>query len=245
MGAWVAVAGAVLLAAVNDPSAVAKELDVVFSQRTSSGSVDALDKATNEAVRSAPDSYDVLWRAARNKFWMADSSPEADKKRKYGKEGWDLAERAIAVDGSKAEGHYYAAINLGAYGEGVGVWQALRQGIEGKFTQRIDKALEIDKHAERSGPLVAKARYFHSMPWPKRDLGRAARLYKQATGKHPENLRAWYYLAQTQLKAGDPEDANETMKKVTSGSVDYDPAEGKRIQSWAKRTQAEINRELE
>ena len=216
----------------------------MFQQRSSDGSVDALDKATNDAVKSAPDSYDVLWRAARNKFWMADSSPEADKKRKYGKEGWDLAERAIAIEGNKPEGYYYAAINIGAYGEGVGVWQALRQGVEGKFIARIDKAIELDKHAEMSGPLVAKARYYHSMPWPKRDLGRAEKLYKQATAKNPENLRAWYYLAQTQLKAGDAKAANETMKKVSAGSVDYDPAEGKRIQGWAKRTQDEINKEL-
>lgn len=246
MGAWAAVVGAVVLQAVsNDPSGVAKELDAVFMQRTADGSVDRLDKATAKAVQEAPDSYDVLWRAARNKFWMADSSPEADKKRKYGKEGWDLAERAIAIDSSKAEGHYYAAINIGAYGEGIGVWQALRQGVEGKFLQRIDKALEINKHAERSGPLVAKGRYFHSMPWPKRDLGRAVKLYKQAVEKNPENLRAWYYLAQTQLKAGDAEDANKTMKQVYERGVDYDPAEGTRIKSWAKRTQDEINKELE
>lgn len=247
MGFSVAAAAiAVTLSAVaNDPSVVAKELDATFMRRTHDGSVQELDKATEAAVQQAPDSYDVLWRAARNKFWMADSSPEADKKRKYGKEGWDFAERAIAIDGSKAEGYYYAAINIAAYGEGVGVWQALRQGVEGKFTQRIDKAMELNAHAERSGPLVAKGRYFHSMPWPKRDLGRAKKLYKKAVERNPENLRAWYYLAQTQLKDGEAKEANETMKKVMGGAIDYDPAEGKRIQSWAKRTQDAITAELD
>lgn len=238
------VAAAFVASVSADPGAVAKSLDLAFAHRGEENGLEKLDAATDAAVKQAPDDYDVLWRAARNKFWGADSNPTADAKRKYGKQGWDLAERAIELDSNRAEAYYYSAINLAAYAEGVGLWKALTQGLEGKFLDRLDRAIKINSAVERSGPLLAKGRYFHQMPWPKRDLGRAKKLYLKAVEQNPENLRAWYYLAQTQLKDGDAEDANKSMKQVWDRGVEYDPAEGNRIKSWGKRTQDAIDEEL-
>ncbi|MFL5321797.1 MAG: tetratricopeptide repeat protein [Myxococcaceae bacterium] len=238
------VAAAVVASVSVDPGSVAARLDEAFAHRGEEGGLEKLEAATRDALKSAPDDYEVLWRAARSMFWAADSNPTQDSKRKYGKEGWDLAERAIGLNGDRPEAYYYAAINIGAYGEGVGIWKALTGGLESKFLDRIDKAIHIDASTQMSGPLLAKARYYHQMPWPKRDLGRAEKLYKQAVENNPENLRAWYYLAQTQLKAGNAKDANDSMKQVWQRGVSYDPAEGNRIKSWGKRTQDAINEEL-
>jgi hypothetical protein len=57
-------------------------------------------------------------------------------------------------------------------------------------------------------------------------------------------LRAWLYLAETLLADGEEKQAHEAILKVSQGSVGYDPAEGQRIQQWAKKVQADIEEEL-
>src|SRR4051794_30296022 len=131
------VAAAVVASVSADPGTAAKQLDEAFARRGQEGGLEKLEAATADAVKAAPEDYDVLWRASRSKFWQADSNPAADSKRKYGKEGWDLAERAIALNGERPEAYYYAAINIGAYGEGVGIWKAITNGLESKFLDRI------------------------------------------------------------------------------------------------------------
>jgi hypothetical protein len=58
-------------------------------------------------------------------------------------------------------------------------------------------------------------------------------------------LRGWLYLAETLLADGEEKQAHEAILKVTRGSVAYDPAEGQRVQGWAKKVQADIEKELQ
>ena len=54
-----------------------------------------------------------------------------------GKDGWDLAERAIVVNPNDVAGYYWAAFCMGNYALGLGVVKALSQGMEAKFRERL------------------------------------------------------------------------------------------------------------
>ncbi len=133
---------------------------------------------------------------------------------------------------------------MGAYSEAVGILTAIGEGLESKYNERLDAALKMDPSYERGGPLLAKGRYYYELPWPKRDLKKSASFYQKVLTKHPEQLRAWLYLAETLLADGEERQAHEAILKVFQGSVDYDPAEGHRVQGWAKRVQTAIEKEL-
>jgi tetratricopeptide (TPR) repeat protein len=219
--------------------------DALFARRGDAAAVKQLDEALTQALKASPEDYEVLWRMARLRHWQADGAAADPKaKKNLGKQAWELGDKARKLAPERIEGQYFAALGIGDYSQAVGILTALGEGLEGKFNERLDAALKIDPMYDRGGPLMAKGRYHYELPWPKRDLKKSASLFQKALAKHPEQLRAWLYLAETLLANGEEKQAHEAILKVSQGSVGYDPAEGQRVQGWAKKVQAAIEEEL-
>ena len=242
----VLVGGALLapLLASADASETASRLDALHAQRQDAERLKELEALTADAVKSYPNDGEILWRAARLKYWQCDGANDDEARRAFGKEAWDYGERAVQAAPQAVAAHYYAAIGLGCYAQAVGILQAIAQGLEGRFNQRVDQALKMDASYEHAGPLIAKGRYYFELPWPRRDLRRSAEMLEKAVSLQPASLRAYFYLAETQLRDGAPKKARETLSRVFEGGVGYDVAEGRRIKAWAPRLKAEIDKEL-
>jgi tetratricopeptide (TPR) repeat protein len=223
---------------------VLAELDALFARRSDAAAFKELDAALKKAQEASPDDYELVWRVARSRQWEADGAKDERLKKAVGKQAWDYGERAVKLNPERVEGHYYAAAGIGAYSQAVGIMKALGEGLEGKFNERLDKAIQLDPGFEWGAPLLAKGRYYFELPWPKRDLAKSASLYEKALAKFPGNLRAHLFLAETLLKDGKAEKAREAIQKVKQGSTAYDPAEGRRVQELAKKVEAEIEEEL-
>lgn len=236
-----------LLVALPALAATPEELsawDALYARRGDAAAFKQLDEALTKAVQATPEDYEVLWRAARARNWQADGATDSKAKKNLGKQTWELGDRARKAAPDRVEGNYFAAVGIGAYSQAVGILTALGEGLESKYNERLDAALKIDPMFERGGPLLAKGRYYYELPWPKRNLDKSATLFQKALAKHPEALRGWLYLAETQLADGEAKKAQESILKVTQGSVSYDPAEGQRVQGWSKPVQAKIEEEL-
>ena len=67
-----------------------------------------------------------------------------DQRSRWGKDGWDLAERAIAVNPNDVAGYYWAALCMGNYAMGLGALKALSQGMEAKFRDRLARAQALN-----------------------------------------------------------------------------------------------------
>ncbi|HYO56075.1 hypothetical protein [Archangium sp.] len=218
--------------------------DALYARRQDAAAVKQLDEALKKALEATPEDYEVLWRAARVRNWQADGATDTKVKKALGKQTWELGDRARKVAPDRVEGQYFAALGIGAYSQAVGILAALGEGLEGKYNERLDAALKLDPMYERGGPLLAKGRYYYELPWPKRDLKKSASLFQKAIEKHPEQLRAWLYLSETLLADGEEKKAHEAILSVAQGGVGYDPAEGQRIQGWARKVQTTIEKEL-
>ncbi|MCE9667229.1 hypothetical protein LY474_05315 [Myxococcus stipitatus] len=227
-----------------DPEVLAR-LDALHARRADVAAVKELEAALKQALAATPDDFELVWRQARLLQWQADGAVSNDKLKKVlGRQTWDAAEKAVKLAPERVEGHYFAATGIGAYSQAVGVMKALGEGLEGKFNERIDAALRIDPDFSMGAPLLVKGRYFYELPWPKRDLKKSAEYYEKVIKKHPQMLRARYFLAETLLKDDKAKQAHEAIQQVKQGSVAYDPAEGQRVQEWAKKVQADIEEEL-
>lgn len=220
-------------------------LDALYARRHEPAAAKQQEEALEKAVKASPEDYEVLWRAGRWLQWRADGATDAKVKKSLGKQIWELGDRARKLAPERVEGHYFAALGIGSYSQAVGILTALGEGLEGKYNERLDAALKLDPLFERGGPLLAKGRYYYELPWPKRDLKKSASYFQKALAKYPEQQRAWLYLAETLLAEGEEKKAHEAILKVGQGSVAYDPAEGQRVQGWAKKVQAAIEKELQ
>lgn len=223
---------------------VTTKLDELWKTRDDAATIKAADEAITEGLKAFPDDFELLWRASRAKWWVADGATDTKLQRQVAKEGWTLAERAVKAKADGMQGHYYVALNIGAYSQAVGILKALGEGLEGKFNDELDKARKADPSYDRYGPANAKGRYWWELPWPKRDLEKSRAEIKAVIEKHPEHLRAWLYLAETELKDGKAKEAKTCVDKVLNGPDAYDPPEARRVKKWGKVVSAEVEKEL-
>ncbi|HEY2731524.1 MAG TPA: tetratricopeptide repeat protein [Polyangia bacterium] len=187
-----------------------------------------------EALARAPQDYGVLWRAARFSFWLADDPGQSsDERSRVGKEGWDLAERAVTSNPNRVEGQYWAAVCMGDYALGLGVVKALAKGMEGKFRERLGRAEQLDRRYEQGAIDTAWGRFFDKLPWPKRDRDQAERHFKRALEVNPLSLRARVYLASTYLDEDRAAEAKRLLDEVAAAPAAgrYDPPEERRARA--------------
>ena len=234
---------AALPAQAADP-ALLSQLDALFAKRNDAESVKALEAGLKDALAAAPEDFELVWRKARILQWQADGATEKKLKMVLGKQTWEAGDKAAKLQPARVEGFYYAACGIGSYSQAVGIMKALGDGLEGKFNERLDTALKLDPGYDYGGPWLVKGRYYYELPWPKRDLTRSVSFYDKAIAKYPQSLRAYYYLAETLLKDGKAQKARDAIEKVKQGSTAYNPAEGQRVQQWAKKVDADIQEEL-
>ncbi len=220
------------------------ELDALDARRDDPAALKQAEERLRAGLAKAPNDYGLLWRAARLHVWLADGATDDNVKRDEGKRAWDLGESAIRASPGGFEGYYFSAVGIGNYSQAVGILKALTQGLEGTFNDRLDRAIRMKPDYLNGFPVMLKGRYHYELPWPKRDLAKGKALFQQVNAKHPENLRAWLYLAELLLKDGDAKGADAALKKVFAGDVQYDPPEGKRVKAKAAPVRLAIDKEL-
>jgi tetratricopeptide (TPR) repeat protein len=218
------------------PPSVA-ETDRLYARRDQPGVIAELKDKLAEAEKAAPDDYEVLWRIARLNYWLADDpNLKSEEKSRLGKIAWEYGDRASAANPKRAEGWFCAAAGVGNYALGIGVLTALRQGIEGKFKERLSKAEAIDPDYEHGAIHTAWGRFWYELPWPKYSADRAQKELEKALAKNPANVRAHVYLADLFVKQGQPERAQAELQRALAGAPGrYDAPEERRWQEVARR----------
>ena len=219
------------------------QFDALWLQRDAPGVQDQLLQLTADAVKAHPEDFDYLWRAARIRLWAGDAEVDNDKKKAFGQATWDFGDRAARVRPGAVEGYYFAAAGIGSFSQAVGILNALGMGLESKFNERLDKAINVDPKFAHAGPLAVKGRYYFELPWPKRNLGKSADWLKKALALDPNALRAMAWLAETQWRDGNSTAARETLARLEKGSLPDDPAEERRCKALGKKIALEMDKE--
>lgn len=223
-----------LLAAVlaaNDLSL--PELDALYARRDDPESAEKLDRALEAARAARPDDYSLLWRAARWRCWKAETTASPDEKKLDSDTCWRLADRARVVNPQGAEGQMLAAKGLGLWAEANGVLRSLAAGVDGKLVERMDEAIRLNPDLDSGTPLLMRGRYYQVVPWPRRDLERAERMYLQVLARHPDNLRARYFYADLLAQTGRNQRACEELEKVLASDGKEDPPSARLVKDLA------------
>jgi len=212
------------------------QADALYERRDAPGALDELRSRLEEAEKLAPNDYEVLWRLARLYFWLSDDPaiPNGEKS-KLGKRGWEYGERAIAANPARVEGYHFAAAGMGNYSLGIGIFRALREGIEGKFKDRLSHAEKIDPGYQKGAIQTAWGRFWFKLPWPKYDAKKSERALLAALKMNPDNVRAHVYLAELYHKERYEKEARAELERAAAGEPGrYDAPEERRMQRVAR-----------
>jgi tetratricopeptide (TPR) repeat protein len=212
------------------------EADAVYGDRDAPGKLDAVKEKLEAAEKLAPGSFEALWRLARYYFWVSDDPKLAEaEKSRLGKLAWEYGDKATQADPSRVEGWFFASGGVGNFSLGIGVVKALLQGIEGKFTDRLKKAEQIDSAYDGGGVDVSWGRYYYELPWPKYDGEKCERHLQKALRVNPRNVRARVYLAELYFKEDHPKHAKAQLEKALANPPGaYDAPEERRYQERAR-----------
>jgi tetratricopeptide (TPR) repeat protein len=224
------------------PQQASQRVEELWKRRDDPAVMVEAKKILDDALARAPDDYGLLWRAAAWHFWKSDEpGVPSEEKARYGKLGWDLAEKAVARNPNDAAGHFWAAVTMGNYSLGLGIVRAIAQGIEGKFRRHISEAERLDPRYGKGAIQNAWGGYYLTLPWPKRDVKKAAEYLDKALVINPHNLRTRVFLAQLQLREDHPAEAKRLLDEVLAATPGkYDPPEEKRAKVLAGETMRKV-----
>lgn len=219
-------------------------LDALHERRDQPAALDEARRIADAALAEAPGDYGVLWRAARVVFSESDDPARAkDERARLGKEGYDLALRAIAANPDGVAGHYWAALSIGSYADQIGVLRALANGVESKFKRPLERATQLDATYDHGNVPVVWAAYYLDVPWPKRDRAKAAAELRRALAINPANLRARLYQARIAVDEDRPAEARSLLQEIAAAPADrYDPPEERRVKREATALAAKLTR---
>lgn len=187
----------------------AAEADRLFDQ----GGLQNFSKAIDlyrRAIAENSDSYEANWKCARVYRKYADEAKSQkiegwqDICAEYGKEGMRYGRKAIELDPSKPDGHYYYGLSVGVYSDGVSVFTALAEGLKDKTQSSFEKTYEIDKMYNHGGPMLSLGRFWAILPWPLRDRKKSLKYFReyQATAYFTDNIEAHLYLGELLIQMG-------------------------------------------
>jgi len=217
-------------------------LDALHARRDDPAALAEARRLAGAALAQAPNDYGALWRAARVTFTASDVlGLSTDERSRLGKEAYDYAQRAIAANPNDVAGHYWAALGIGSYAEGMGVIHALASGIEGKFKRPLERATALDASYDHGNIPAVWAAYYLELPWPKRDRDKAAEQIKRALAINPANLRARLYQARIYKDTDHPAEAKALLAQIAAAPVGrYDAPEERRVKKEAAEMAATL-----
>jgi len=184
-----------------------------------------------KALAENPDSYEANWKCARayreygNEAKSQKIEGWKDICAKSGKTGMQYAQKAIELDPSKPDGHYYYGLNVGIYSDGVSILTALAEGLKDKTQTSFEKTYEIDKMYKEAGPMISLGRFWAVIPWPMRDRKKSLRYYReyQATKYFADNLEAHFYIGEVLYQIGGDENKAEAKGLLEKAAKSEDP----------------------
>ena len=169
----------------------------------------ALERRANE--------YQLLWRAARVYYHVGDDA-EVSEKQHYFERGIAAGQRAVALQPTGVEGHFWLGANYGGLSEAQGMVQALQMI---KYVRaEMETALRLQASYEDGGAYLALGELDRQLP---RLFGgsvkRAIAYLEQGLRVAPQNMAMRLALAQAYLDAGRRDDGHRQLLEILHMSV--------------------------
>jgi hypothetical protein len=167
-------------------------------------------------VEKNPNDYRANWMAARacrefgNETKKTESPGWEAVCKEYGKKGMGYAEKAIALNPKKPDGHYWYGASVGTYSDGVSILTALKEGLKDKTQSSFETAYQLDKMYKKGGPIIALGRFWQVLPWPLNDKTKSMEYYREFQKtkfyKHPDTVEFNVYFAELLMDSGKTKD---------------------------------------
>lgn len=211
-----------------------QQSDKLFSYgENPQGDRQALD-LLEQASRTEPGQYAILWRLARANYYVAEETPKAQKLPFY-ERGTVVAQQAIAIEPNAPEGHFWLGANYGGSAELKGMFNAVF--LIGKIRTEMQTVVRLNPAYEDARAYLALSELDRQLP---RLIGgstaRAVTWAEQGLKLAPRNLELKLSLARAYLEVGRRVDARRQLEEIIASTVNPARAKAERgVQQQASK----------
>jgi hypothetical protein len=232
---YIAVFGAFLALAQEDPDALYRDRETLASARR------AADLWASRLAQQ-PKDFESAWKLARAHYWLGTNGlPERDRKGALEK-GVEAGRTAAAIEPARPEGHFWMAANMGALAESYG----LRQGIRyrGAIRDSLERVLKIDPAFLQGSADRALGRWYYKVPglFGGDDRKSEAHLRK-ALAYDPQSIITRLFLAETLIELNRTAEARRELDAAVAAPISPEWApEDRRFKAQAQALLQKLSR---
>jgi tetratricopeptide (TPR) repeat protein len=196
------------------------EADKLFAARDRTESLRQAVKIIEQVVAEDATNYEAQWRLAKFRYYLSEREQTEAGMLKMLQSAIEAGKKAVALNVSRAEGHFWLAANIGEYAALKGGIKAF--GLVKTVRKEFQAALAIDPTYENGAIYLALGQIDLEMPGilggsDRRGLERL----EQGLKVGPTNSELKLALAEFYLKKGKKDEARRLLEGLLK---DSDPA---------------------
>lgn len=216
--------------------------DTLYRERENLASAQKAADIWAARLAANPRDFDSAYKLARARYWLGTNGlPEAQRKAAL-ESGIAAARKAIAINASRPEGHFWLAANMGALAESFG----LRQGIKyrGQIKDALLTTLKLDPAFLDGSADRALGRWYFKVPGLFGGSNRQSELHlRRSLTYNPNSVITHLFLAETLADLGRKEEARQECQAAIDAPPDPDwTPEDRRFKETAKRLLRDLQR---
>jgi hypothetical protein len=192
--------------------------DLLYAERESIDRAMQAAAAWRVRLDTDPSDFESAWKLARAQYWIGGHVAKGDAKAAF-EAGIAAADRAVAIEAGRPEGHFWRAANMGGLAESQGLSAGLRYRTP--IREGLERALAIDPAFQRGSPDRALGRWYYKVP---RLFGgskhKSEAHLRKALTYDPQSTVTWFFLAETLLAQDRDDEARAAFEKALGAPVD-------------------------
>ena len=199
----------------------AEDPDALYRDREHVASATKAADIWSRRVTANPRDFASAWKLSRAHYWLGTNGLPASERKAALDAGIAAARAALGIDGSRPEGHFWLAANMGALAESFG----LRQGIKyrGPIRDALERVLTIDPGFQQGSADRALGRWYYKVPgvFGGNDRKSEDHLRRSLT-YDPQSAISHLFLADTLMELGRTAEARAELQSAIDAPLDPD-----------------------
>lgn len=218
----------------------ADDPDTLYQARESLPSAKKAAQIWEARLKGNPQDFDSAWKLAKARYWLGTNGLPELERRAALEAGIAAARSAIAIDGGKPEGHFWAAANMGALAESFG----MRQGIKyrGQIRSGLEMTLKLDPAFLQGSADRALGRWYFKVPGLFGGSNKQSEIHlRKSLTYGPNSVISHVFLADTLADVGRKDEARQEYQAAIDAPLDPDwTPEDKRFKEQARQLLARL-----
>jgi tetratricopeptide (TPR) repeat protein len=225
----------ILLFAVPGAAIAQPDPDLLYRERTDIGRARQAAAIWESRLAGGGD-FDSAWKLSRTMYWLGGHDAESARRAAL-ERGVAAGKQAAALQPNRAEGHFWAAANMGALAESFGLRQGLR--YRGAIKDALEIVLKLDPGFQDGSADRALGRWYFKVPGL---FGGSKKKSEEHLRKSltyfPDSTVSRFFLAETLFEMDRDAEAIAELEKViaTPSHPDWMPED----QEYKARAAARI-----